>query len=832
MVLCSAVLCAQTAISSEVKRSMSIEEVLRDENYTKAEEAAARAGDLFVSKDYLAAIDEYMQAWKWYEAVGKSDFLSQKVNNCRRQIANCYRNIASDIAAKAERESKAANYEAAIRNANEAAAIDPSIADEMAERVARYRYEQAAVENRVKAADDVVVPDHKEVDAQIEKLLAQAQNLYRNGRIVEAKAKFNDVIVLDRTNTTALRGVLACNLELTKDGDYRSTTYAEKMAAEAATAYAIPIRKIGDAESKALTIGKGTPIAKRTGNGDDLENRLPHIIISEISLAGEQLPEALTILMDEARSSDPSGQGANIILIWPDGYYVDDDGMPVQGLTEAEIEARNNPTSNTSSTRRGSTRNRNTATAMPIAAGGPVDAGPMPVGPEMMPASGFTSPSFGGTTNFASLSPEERANRRYPKIALNMSNTPLGEIVMRICRQANLKYKVDNSAIIIAPKDVPIGDMEIKLFPLKREALLSINFADQQQLMDLFISHGILFPYGSSIVYDWRNSRLIVNNTAENLEKIEELIQTQLNVKDVQVQIQAKFVEITQNDVDELGFEYTIGRSLADADSTNGRLQFDQNDTLMRHLNNGNDKVFSYTGASNGFNYGMSVYALDWADSEDVLFAPRVTTLNGETAIIKMVRKIYFPDDWDESESTTSQSSENNATMYSYISPMPNFDDDPTEIGIQLMVKPEVDLANRTITMRMTPVIRQFIGWTTYSYKKEGTVFVDADGNPTLETLYEPIFADRILSTLVTVKDGDTVVLGGIITDETTVYEDKIPILGDIPLVGRLFTSKATQSKKVNMLIFMSCKLVNPDGSPFFPDTVRNTGRPVITEAL
>ena len=54
----------------------------------------------------------------------------------------------------------------------------------------------------------------------------------------------------------------------------------------------------------------------------------------------------------------------------------------------------------------------------------------------------------------------------------------------------------------------------------------------------------------------------------------------------------------------------------------------------------------------------------------------------------------------------------------------------------------------------------------------------------------------------------------GSIRDEVTTYNDQYPILGDLPLVGRLFQSKASYSAKINLLMFLTCRLVNPDGSP------------------
>ena len=86
--------------------------------------------------------------------------------------------------------------------------------------------------------------------------------------------------------------------------------------------------------------------------------------------------------------------------------------------------------------------------------------------------------------------------------------------------------------------------------------------------------------------------------------------------------------------------------------------------------------------------------------------------------------------------------------------------------------------------------------------------------------------AIRTTDSLVTVKDGETVAMGGLITDRVNSFDDKVPVLGDIPLIGRAFTSKGTKAEKANLVIFITCKLVNPDGTRFFQDDIRNTGVP------
>ncbi len=75
-------------------------------------------------------------------------------------------------------------------------------------------------------------------------------------------------------------------------------------------------------------------------------------------------------------------------------------------------------------------------------------------------------------------------------------------------------------------------------------------------------------------------------------------------------------------------------------------------------------------------------------------------------------------------------------------------------------------------------------------------------------------FEQRTVDTSVECTDNGTIVMGGLIRDEVSIVDDQYPILGDLPLIGRFFQSKGRESSKYNLLIFLSCRLVNPDGSP------------------
>jgi len=88
----------------------------------------------------------------------------------------------------------------------------------------------------------------------------------------------------------------------------------------------------------------------------------------------------------------------------------------------------------------------------------------------------------------------------------------------------------------------------------------------------------------------------------------------------------------------------------------------------------------------------------------------------------------------------------------------------------------------------------------------------------TPNVINQPIFSTRKVTTSVSVFDGSTVVLGGLMREDVQKVEDKVPLLGDIPILGRLFRSSVDQHIKTNLVMFVSARLMNPAGDPVRPD--------------
>jgi general secretion pathway protein D len=146
-----------------------------------------------------------------------------------------------------------------------------------------------------------------------------------------------------------------------------------------------------------------------------------------------------------------------------------------------------------------------------------------------------------------------------------------------------------------------------------------------------------------------------------------------------------------------------------------------------------------------------------------------------------------------------------------------------------LEVEPVVGPDGVTIDLNLVPQVVEFEGFVNYGspifgINPNGGTSVGTGGvtifNPTQilltqNVINQPIFSTRKVTTSVSVYDGSTVVLGGLMREDVQKTEDRTPIVGDIPIVGRLFRTNVDQHIKRNLVIFVTAHLVTPAGTPF-----------------
>jgi len=113
----------------------------------------------------------------------------------------------------------------------------------------------------------------------------------------------------------------------------------------------------------------------------------------------------------------------------------------------------------------------------------------------------------------------------------------------------------------------------------------------------------------------------------------------------------------------------------------------------------------------------------------------------------------------------------------------------------------------------MIPEVSELVDW--IQYGSEVTLPTQGAGDRTFTfNIPQPIFSSRHVTTSIVIWDGQTVVMGGLIREDLQTIEDKIPLLGDIPILGRLFRTEGEFSQKRNLVIFVTARLVDPAGKP------------------
>lgn len=185
--------------------------------------------------------------------------------------------------------------------------------------------------------------------------------------------------------------------------------------------------------------------------------------------------------------------------------------------------------------------------------------------------------------------------------------------------------------------------------------------------------------------------------------------------------------------------------------------------------------------------------------------------MNSQEAIIKVVTEYIYPTEYDLQEyDSGSGDSDNVQNVYPAVEPS-TFE--MREVGVILQVVPEVSEDGQMIYLQLNPQIISEPEWVDYGFEyPKGVLNADGEMDTYHIAMRQPLFKVRSINTKVAIYNGATVVMGGMITENRREVEDKIPILGDIPLIGRLFRSTYEESEKRNLLIFVTARMVDPAG--------------------
>lgn len=389
-----------------------------------------------------------------------------------------------------------------------------------------------------------------------------------------------------------------------------------------------------------------------------------------------------------------------------------------------------------------------------------------------------------------------------------------------------------------------------------------------EQWYNFFTKNLITFPEGWKIGSDAKSGTLSVTSSSDCLREIEELLR-QLDVQgEKMVMIEIRALEISETDSQELGFNWNLsmlgynmdssgnlgdkghtgwgfgqGSNTTNGSSGDGALSMIRSAAAVTGVSNSaivkDWNIFpSLMGSQNLFgsdtpvDLRLTINALAQNQRVETLSAPKLLTLNGMPASVSVGKTYYFPESWDELEIESETSDNSYNYTYKITMPTPDINKEGEELGVYLWARPTVQPDNYTIRLELKPSITAFLGKDNADGRYDVKVYAVTydDYKPGSEfLLYNfPIWrarkSQRKLDIKVDVYDGETVVIGGIIDSSAVNRTDKMPILADLPLVGRFFQSQAENARKQNLIMFVTARQIDFRGNPIYRN--KNVGIP------
>ena len=728
---------------------------------------------------------------------------------------------------------------------------------------------------------------------EVKALLTEADGYYNSGRYDLAFKKYDQVLNLDPYNVAARRGQEKIDNAKYRYGEEAYNETRSRSLWEVEKGWEEPVRQYGQAV---------TPFADafaRDASGTArITTKLNTIIIPRVEFRDASVREAIDFLRQQAVENDPAAEGkkgVDIVLRLAPLGQIAPPPVPVQPAQPP-------------------------VTAAPAGAAAPVTApatGAAPVAARPVVARPVVAA--------AATSPADA------RITITLNQIPLGEALRYIANQAGLKVKVEPYAVSVIPITEQSNDLITKQYRvppgfISTGALTGTSLLQRgayktaqttavpagtgkdtqestggQQLViregakEYLEALGVPFPEGASANFLPESSRLIVRNTQDNLDLVDALVEQANVAVPKQVEIESKFVEITQNNLKELGFDWLLGPFKVGSKGAFGSGGTSGTGTPVNAANfpfvdaNGNPVGFGTTIPGDGTaggpvtagnrsgNVAISTNALDallfpslgtsavapgifglsgvFTDPQfqvviralnqkkgvDLLSAPKVTTKSGQRAVIEIVREFRYPTTFTPPQvpSISGGTGGTGTVSINVVTPTTPQTFETRNTGVTLEVEPVVGPDGVTIDLNLVPQVVEFEGFINYGSPIFGILppvtFIDpVTGLTRLLTspnvlltsnvINQPIFSTRKVTTSVSVWDGQTVVLGGLMREDVQKTEDKVPIIGDIPMLGRLFRTNVDQHIKRNLVIFVTARLVNPGGLPVNPSEEEEEG--------
>lgn len=351
------------------------------------------------------------------------------------------------------------------------------------------------------------------------------------------------------------------------------------------------------------------------------------------------------------------------------------------------------------------------------------------------------------------------------KVTIHLKDIPLEDIFDIILKSTDYAYIKKDKIVRIVPRDK---------IPLVTE-VFELQFVPAGQVKEA-VSH-LVTDKGqvksfSKFSGEQYSNFLIITDTPESLETIGELVK-KLDKKLRQVMIEVRFCEVTLDKDTQLGIEWVIEPTITGASTQTrfplpsfGTKQLDRPDVLTQEAGTITLGTISFA------DFAATLHAIDTETEINLIASPRIATREGEEAEIVIGDKVPIPL-YERNKSTGTME----VTGYQ-----------SEDIGVLLRVTPIINNDN-TITIKVHPEVSEITGYT----------------GPNNE---RPVVSTREITTLFTVDNGKTIVLGGLMKQTLTDSLRKVPLFGDIPILGRLFRYQNDSKDKRELLIFITPQIL------------------------
>ncbi|WP_043311138.1 type IV pilus secretin PilQ [Pseudomonas sp. ML96] len=370
-------------------------------------------------------------------------------------------------------------------------------------------------------------------------------------------------------------------------------------------------------------------------------------------------------------------------------------------------------------------------------------------------------------------------------ITLRLQNVPWDQALDLVLKTRGLDKRQVGNVLLVAPADEIAArerqELEAKqqlaeLAPLRRE-VVQLNYAKASDIAKLFEDAGkdgtLDKDMRGKVIFDDRTNSIIAYLTQERLDELRRIV-TQLDIPVRQVMVEARIVEANVDFDKELGVEWR-GVGLGDNNWVVGGTNSVEKDTDPLEFQGGTFVDMGAAGRTSGLNLGfitdntlldLELSAMEKTGNGEIISQPKVVTSDKETAKILKGTKIPYQ-----------EASSSGATSVAF-----------AEANLSLEVTPQITPDNRVIME--------------VKVNKDAADFANqVDGTPSIQT--------NEVNAKVLVTDGETIVIGGIFSNTQSKAVDKVPLLGDIPYIGRLFRRDVVQDSKAELLVFLTPRIMN-----------------------